>query len=605
MTTSTLPNPTHVYADSGFYTVNLQVLSDYGCSDDTTMTIYINKTPEPTMTTVPTLCIGEVFTLTATGGTTYEWYEGANLICDTCTSIDIAPITTTTYTLVSISDAGCRNTSLQVVNVLPYSVPPLVVSNDTTICKGDIIQLFASGGYDVTQYEWDQSAAGLSCYTHCTNPFASPETTTTFYVTLTWDGGCSKTDSITVTVIDDAQPILGADRTICEGESVELGIAVGTNAVWSPSAGLSCVFCDNPVASPTETTTYAVEVTTASGCTIHDTITINVQTPEMIDAGEDATICDGTTIQLNGSAVGNFAWISASSLSDTTILNPIASPLVTTDYILTVQNDLCIQQDTVRIVVADKVDITVEDIEICEGETAEVDIVGYAETITLLPDSGIINTNPLLIRPTETAMYMVIGTVPSCEADTAIFTITVNPTPDIGLLPQMTVFNGTTTPLPIDNPNSQYMHTWTPSTYLSCADCFDPSITIDPTFDPTTIYVDVLTDEGCAFSDSILVMLGERCGDDLAQLPTAFTPNDDGNNDIFRVRGVGISDVEIFRVYNRWGEKLFETTNINEGWDGTYKGEKVEQGTYMYYVQVICPLTKEVLTIKGDVFLHF
>jgi gliding motility-associated-like protein len=202
-------------------------------------------------------------------------------------------------------------------------------------------------------------------------------------------------------------------------------------------------------------------------------------------------------------------------------------------------------------------------------------------------------------------MYMVIGTVPSCEADTAIFTITVNPTPDIGLLPQMTVFNGTTTPLPIDNPNSQYMHTWTPSTYLSCADCFDPSITIDPTFDPTTIYVDILTDEGCAFSDSILVMLGERCGDDLAQLPTAFTPNDDGNNDIFRVRGVGISDVEIFRVYNRWGEKLFETTNINEGWDGTYKGEKVEQGTYMYYVQVICPLTKEVLTIKGDVFLHF
>ena len=605
MTTSTLPNPTHVYADSGFYTVNLQVLSDYGCSDDTTMTIYINKTPEPTMTTVPTLCIGEVFTLTATGGTTYEWYEGANLICDTCTSIDIAPITTTTYTLVSISDAGCRNTSLQVVNVLPYSVPPLVVSNDTTICKGDIIQLFASGGYDVTQYEWDQSAAGLSCYTHCTNPFASPETTTTFYVTLTWDGGCSKTDSITVTVIDDAQPILGVDRIICEGESVELGIAVGTNAVWSPSAGLSCVFCDNPVASPTETTTYAVEVTTASGCTIHDTITINVQTPEMIDAGEDATICDGTTIQLNGSAVGNFAWISASSLSDTTILNPIASPLVTTDYILTVQNDLCIQQDTVRIVVADKVDITVEDIEICEGETAEVDIVGYAETITLLPDSGIINTNPLLIRPTETAMYMVIGTVSSCEADTAIFTITVNPTPDIGLLPQMTVFNGTTTPLPIDNPNSQYMHTWTPSTYLSCADCFDPSITIDPTFEPTTIYVDVLTDEGCAFSDSILVMLGERCGDDLAQLPTAFTPNDDGNNDIFRVRGVGISDVEIFRVYNRWGEKLFETTNINEGWDGTYKGEKVEQGTYMYYVQVICPLTKEVLTIKGDVFLHF
>ena len=603
--TSTLTNPTHVYADSGFYTVNLQVISDFGCADDTTMTIYINKTPEPTMTVAPTLCIGEVLTLTPSGGSTYEWYEGANLICDTCVSIDIAPAVTTDYTLVAISSAGCRDTITQTVNVLPFSVPPLVVSNDTTICKGDIIQLFASGGYDVTQYQWDQSSTGLSCYTHCTNPFASPEVTTTFYVTLTWDGGCSKTDSITVTVIDDAQPILGADRTICQGESVELGIAVGTNAVWSPSAGLSCMSCDNPVASPMQTTTYAVEVTTANGCTIHDTITINVQTPDMIDAGDDATICDGTTIQLNGVAVGNFAWISSSSLSDTTILNPIASPLVTTDYILTVQNDLCIQQDTVRIVVADKVDITVDDIEICEGETAEIDIIGYAETITLLPDSGIINADPLLIRPTETATYMVIGTVPSCEADTAIFTIIVNPTPDIGLLPQMTVFNGTTTPLPIDNPNTQYMYTWTPSDLLSCPDCYNPSFTSDSIFGEMMIYVDILTDEGCAFSDSILVILSESCGNNLVQLPTAFTPNDDGNNDIFRVRAVGVTDIEIFRVYNRWGEQLFETTNLNEGWDGTYKDEPVEQGVYMYYVQVICPLTGEVLTVKGDVFLHF
>jgi len=169
----------------------------------------------------------------------------------------------------------------------------------------------------------------------------------------------------------------------------------------------------------------------------------------------------------------------------------------------------------------------------------------------------------------------------------------------------MTVFLNTVIPLPIDYPNSQYMHTWTPSNLLSCSDCFDPSFVVDSIFSEMTIYVDILTEDGCSFTDSILVILGENCGDDLVKLPTAFTPNDDGNNDIFRIRGVGISDIEIFRVYNRWGEQLFETSQLSEGWDGTYKGQKVEQGVYMYYVQAICPLTGEVLTFKGDVFLHF
>ena len=602
---SNAQNPMHTYADSGFYNINLFVTSEYGCTDDTTITVYINKTPEPMMTTAPTLCIGEVTTLTASGGDTYEWYEGVNLICDTCTSIDVAPIVTTNYTLVAISAAGCRKSITQTVNVLQFAIPPLVVSNDTTICKGDVIQLFASGGYDVTQYDWDVSVPGLSCYNGCSNPFASPETTTTFYVTLTWDGGCSKTDSITVTVIDDVQPILGLDRTICQGESVQLGISTGGNATWFPGDGLTCVFCDNPVASPDITTTYSVEVVTVNGCTIRDTMTINVQTQNMIDAGIDATICDGNTIQLNGSAVGNVTWTPAATLTDSSIVNPIASPIVTTDYILTVQNDLCVQFDTVTITVADKVDIDVEDIEICEDEVAVIDIIGYAETFTFLPDTGILNIAPTLIQPTETTTYTVIGDIPLCESDTATFTITVNPIPDIGLLPQMTVFKNTVTPLPIDYPNSQYMHTWTPSTLLSCPDCFDPFFVADSTFNEMTVYVDLLTNEGCSFTDSIVVTLGENCGNDLVKLPTAFTPNDDGNNDVFRVRGVGIADIEIFRVYNRWGEQLFETSQLNEGWDGTHKGEKVEQGVYMYYVQAICPLTGEVLTFKGDVFLHF
>ena len=605
LTTDSLQNPMHTYADSGFYNINLLVTSEYGCTDDTTITVYINKTPEPVMTPADILCIGEVFTLTAFGGDTYAWYNGLNLICDTCISIDVAPILTTNYTLIATSTAGCHDTISQTVSVLPYAIPPLVVSNDTTICKGDMIQLFASGGYDIVQYQWDLNIPGLTCYTNCTNPFASPEVTTTYYVTLTWDGGCSKTDSIIVTVIDDATPILGIDRTVCLGESVQLGISTGGNAIWSPGDGLSCVFCDNPVATPLLTTTYTVEVTTPNGCVIRDTMSVNVQTPNMINAGDDATICLGTTIPLEGTTIGTVTWSPSATLSNSSILNPIASPIVTTDYILSVQNDLCIQTDTVTITIADKVDINITDVEICEGESIEIDVQGYADFYIFTPDTGILSINPTIIQPTETTTYTVIGEIPSCESDTTIFTITVNPIPDIGLLPSMVAFKNTTTPLPIDNPNSQYMHTWTPNTQLSCPDCFDPFFISDSTFNEMIVYVDLLTNEGCSFTDSILVTLTESCGKDLVQLPSAFTPNGDGQNDIFRVRGLGLADIEIFRVYNRWGEQLFSTSLINEGWDGIHNGQVVEQGVYHYYVQAICPLTGAILTFKGDVFLHF
>jgi gliding motility-associated-like protein len=605
LATSSLQNPTHTYADSGFYNMNLLVTSEYGCTDDTTITVYINKTPNPAMTPAPILCIGEVFTLTASGGATYAWYNGFNLVCDTCTSIDVAPILTTNYTLIATSAAGCHDTISQTVSVLPYAIPPLVVSNDTTICKGDVIQLFASGGYDVTQYQWDNSVTGLTCYNGCSNPFAAPTTTTTFYVTLTWDGGCSKTDSITVTVIDDASPILGIDRTICLGESVQLGISTGGSAIWTPSEGLSCKFCDNPIASPLLTTTYAVEVTTPNGCIIRDTLIVNVQTPDMINAGDDVTICIGTAIPLEGVGIGTVTWSPAATLSNANILNPTASPIVTTDYILTVQNDLCIQTDTVTITIADKVDINIADLDICEGETVEIDVQGYADSYIYTPENGVLTVNPTLIQPTETTTYTVIGSIPSCESDTTVFTITVNPIPDIGLLPSMVVFKNSTTPLPIDYPNARYMHTWTPSTQLSCPDCFDPFFIADTTFEAMTIYVDLLTQDGCSFTDSIVVTLTENCGSNMVQLPSAFTPNGDGQNDIFRVRALGLADIEIFRVYNRWGEQMFSTSLINEGWDGTYKGQPVEQGVYSYYVQAICPLTGDILTFKGDVFLHF
>jgi gliding motility-associated-like protein len=78
------------------------------------------------------------------------------------------------------------------------------------------------------------------------------------------------------------------------------------------------------------------------------------------------------------------------------------------------------------------------------------------------------------------------------------------------------------------------------------------------------------------------------CTDDAIFIPNTFTPNGDQKNDVFRIRSYGMSHISLFRVYNRWGELIFETNNINEGWDGTWKGELCFPAVYVYYVEGVC-----------------
>ncbi len=85
-------------------------------------------------------------------------------------------------------------------------------------------------------------------------------------------------------------------------------------------------------------------------------------------------------------------------------------------------------------------------------------------------------------------------------------------------------------------------------------------------------------------------------------VPTAFSPNDDGSNDILYVRGWGIQKLIEFKVYNRWGQELFETNDMQQGWDGLYKGEKQPIETYTYTAKGITFMGKEI-TIQGYVTL--
>jgi len=216
---------------------------------------------------------------------------------------------------------------------------------DTTICAGDTVKLHVVGG---SSYAWSP-AASLSCST-CSNPDAFPSSTTTYTVIVS--GLCgADTATVTVTVVPAPSISITGNTSICKDSSTSLTVNGGVSYAWSPATGLSCTNCSNPVASPTSTTTYTVTGNTSCG-TDSQTITINVlQDPHPVFSG-DLTICVGTTTTINASGGTSYQWAASPTLSCTNCSNPIASPVTTTTYYLTIENSIgCIGSDSVVVTV--------------------------------------------------------------------------------------------------------------------------------------------------------------------------------------------------------------------------------------------------------------
>lgn len=122
---------------------------------------------------------------------------------------------------------------------------------------------------------------------------------------------------------------------------------------------------------------------------------------------------------------------------------------------------------------------------------------------------------------------------------------------------------------------------WSPSDNVNCSDC--PEVIATPYI--TTNYTVTVTDiNGCSGSDIVIVMVDND--EDIIGVPSAFSPNNDGFNDLVRVLGVGIEEMH-FKIYNRYGQLVFETTDQNEGWDGVFNGQKLNQGVFAYTLEYI------------------
>jgi gliding motility-associated-like protein len=133
---------------------------------------------------------------------------------------------------------------------------------------------------------------------------------------------------------------------------------------------------------------------------------------------------------------------------------------------------------------------------------------------------------------------------------------------------------------------------WTPSTGLSNPVSWVPTVTIS---DDITYIVKGTTPQGCVALDTVNIKVFKGSA---VYVPTGFTPNDDGRNDLLRGLYIGIKKVYYFKVYNRWGQEIFSTTSLIEGWDGTIRGVKQPTGTYVWMLKAE-DLAGKIYEMKG------
>lgn len=453
-------------------------------------------------------------------------------------------------------------------------------------CEDYDVFINGSGGGGLT-YAWSP-AASLNDAT-VANPVATPSQTTTYTVTVSYSGYCPKTDSVIVNVLAGVSDFLG-DTTVCENNPVTLNpVNIATSYTWSslPSGYVNSIVA-SPSVTPLVTTTYFYSGLSGTSC-IRDSFIVYVSPlpPVGLIPTQDTIVCFGQSINLQ--VTGNydtFNWTADSTLSATNTASVVASPAVLTTYYVDVSNaDGCEASDTIVVDVLPFVlPETIPDTSICPGTTAVLSMTQDYSSYNWQPAASVAyNTAKTTdATPPYTTTYTVsVTNALGCPGtDTMVVTV-FDPNPVTFDSPIINLLPGEEVTLTA-NVIGALSYDWSSTTGVT-------GNTESLTFAPVVsgIYsVTVVDWNYCVTSAEVQVNVVPACMG--LQIPNAFSPNGDGINDMLDFYMMGLDEFRTLAVYNRWGEKVFETNSLNLKWDGTIDGTPAPIGSYVYKATVFC-----------------
>ncbi len=526
-----------------------------GCSATANATVTENPSPTVNITGTLSYCTGGSTDLTATGGAAYSWTTG-----ETTATITV---TQGTYTVTATDANGCTGTFSAIVTEL--SSLSVSITGTLTYCQGANTTLTATGG---ATYLWDDPAGSTTASITVTGG--------TYSVTGYDANGCSGTASETVTEFSSPAIAITGTLSYCAGGNTTLTATGGATYLWNDAANST---------TPSITVTqgnYTVTGTDGNGCSATASASVTENALPVVVINGPLTYCTGGNTTLTASAGASYAWADAGGNS----IGSSASVTVTegTYFVTVTDNNGCANTDDATVTELSK---PVADFSVnpdCAGQPIVFTNNSTPAGLNYAWDFGNGNTSTDA-NPSETfsqggSYTITLVAMDGGCADTTAQTLQVSDKPVAG-------FNAA--PLLVTKNEAVAFTNTSTGAAAYLWDFGDDATANDQ--NPSHIYADtgryavtLVATNATGCTDTIVNYV-DVIGEVAVFVPNAFSPNDDAINDVLHVFGKEVSAI-LFKVYNRWGEVVFESKNLNDGWDGTYHGKLLAPDVYVYWLEV-------------------
>ncbi|MEP6465349.1 MAG: PKD domain-containing protein [Parafilimonas sp.] len=619
---SVIVSPIHIYTYPGIYPVKL-IVNGYGsCADTAVIKNITIKGPTGTMNYKATpVCYPDStqFSASAKNTVVYTWdFSDGNTVSITENKIAY------TYQpghylpkLILQDAAGCKVSIKGDDTIKIYDVKANANLVGNPACSLSPVQFndISTSEDAIIHHYWYFGDNNLTDARSVTHAYQSPGNYNAYLIAETRIG-CLDTFYIPagVQVLPKPQIAITGDSSLCSNSVAEFKGKTSTNdstIQWSWNFGDGNTSTGQNVSNTYNNSgNYNMNLVgiNSGGCSDTTKKQIVVNASPKINAGEDTVVCQNSDYVLNASGAQTYTW-AGTGLSCNNCSSPTIQPTVLSTYTVTGKNIFgCSASDSVNINVIkpDKISVFGDDT-LCIGETAQLYAAG-AETYQWFPSAYLDNSTsarPVFTATTDTAItYKVIGyTAKNCFADTGYLFVKTFPKPQVNIAQDEIVLNiGSSVRLNVSSSADVTTWRWSPPQGLSS------TVEADPVASPiqTTTYSCIASNGGsCVSRDQITIRV--VCGSTNVFIPNTFSPNKDGMNDVFFPRGKGLFNIKSFRVFNRWGQIVFERfntvpNNANDGWNGSFNGKPLPSDVYVYIMEVECE-NNIIIPFKGNVTL--
>ncbi|MES2646549.1 MAG: PKD domain-containing protein [Bacteroidota bacterium] len=619
-------NPSHIYTKAGFYKIIVDTYSDNGTKYTTVDSVVI-KSPSATLL-ADTLhgCTSQAVTLTAAAknGVSYTWDFGDGFVAQSVDSTMVHRYSSAGVyqpKLIFKDDNGC-SASVMLANkiiidslfVSVDNLPKKICSPKELFFNPNVVSIAAGQAQQTLIYHWNFGTNKPADTASTKTPSFVYAIPGNYSISLQVRSpfGCLKEVKKSIEVFEGLGGIINGPLEICQGKTAlftgATQIAGNPQWQWVYHDGTKVQQQNPPAKSYADSGTYAVKLLIDNnGCI--DTITHMLQVhakPAISLSSKQVILCEGKPQTITASGGNSYTWSPATGLNTTTGASVIASPVTDTRYLVEAKSDYgCTNTDFVDTKIVHPFTMLVSsDTFVCIGKTISLRAAGASNYQWINNTSTLSSTqvaNPVA-SPIQTTIYTVTGSDnDGCFADTATITVSVKGSPAVNAGTDQVLITGVPYQLQPVASNDVINWHWSPADYLTCSNCATPTST---PLSPVTYTVTVGNAFGCTAQDTIAISL--LCTGSKVYIPSGFTPNNDGLNDRFAIKGFGINKVRYLRIYDRWGVLMFERSNfmiddLSSAWDGNFKGMPLPSGGYVYMTELQCD--KEIFTQKGTITL--